>query len=220
MRPARLALVVLCILASFLTAISAQTSAAEPGDVCENLAGIQPAPPDGYVQNGVNCDPLPDVCDNYDGIQSSAPEGTVVEGSSCVPIIEDQCSNIPGTQESVPSGMNQVGGECNAPPVIDRCSNIAGSQETVPKDLTQMADNRCVLVPSGEKRATTPPATQVPVSYTPPAGQPLPYTGSREVFSLGITGALLVLMGLVMHSPATTRRILKRLFPQTAKGTI
>lgn len=47
----------------------------------------------------------------------------------------DACPNIPGYQETVPSGMLVDGdGNCYTPPPppVDQCDNIAGMQETIP----------------------------------------------------------------------------------------
>ena len=56
----------------------------------------------------------------------------------------DACPNIPGYQETVPSGMLIDGdGNCYTPPPppIDQCNNIAGMQETIPNGYYQDSSN-------------------------------------------------------------------------------
>ncbi len=63
----------------------------------------------------------------------------------------DACPNIPGYQETVPSGMLVDGdGNCYTPPPppVDQCDNIAGMQETIPAGYYQDASNNCFVQPT------------------------------------------------------------------------
>ncbi|HWC57716.1 MAG TPA: carboxypeptidase regulatory-like domain-containing protein [Candidatus Paceibacterota bacterium] len=138
-------------------------------DFCPNIVGIQSAIPEGYVLDQVgNCVKTIPSC--YDGIQNQNETG-VDTGGVCGSSSSDVCSNIPGDQPTVPSGMelrdgqcvpistqpscydgiqNQdetgvdTGGVCGGPN-NDLCPNIDGSQSTVPSGM-ELRDGQCVPI--------------------------------------------------------------------------
>ncbi len=114
--------------------VEVPTPSPTPIDLCLNLPGDQETIPDGYYRTELgNCyrQTLPpvDICPNLDDVQTAVPDGYYLDSitNTCLPIVEpsepptppsagDLCLNIPGIQETVPSGMISEDGNCTELP--------------------------------------------------------------------------------------------------------
>jgi len=105
-------------------------------------------------------------------ITVACASGTSWNGSTCV--VPDVCSNISGTQASVPSGTYASGGQCLClnggtnpstctPSVVDVCSNISGSQASVPLG-TYASGGQCLCSNGGNNPLTCTPPTPIEIS--------------------------------------------------------
>ena len=66
--------------------------------------------------------------------------------SACV---RDQCPNLAGVQEQVPSGMiKSEAGHCVPPAPTDVCPNLAGVQEEVPAGMVKDSSGDCITPPT------------------------------------------------------------------------
>lgn len=113
-------------------------------DFCENISGDQTTVPSGYTVNSagmcVKIERL-DVCPTVPGIQTSY--------NSCKEVVvpNDSCANIPGIQETIPSGYQNSAGAC-IPLTYDICPNLEGTQIVIPEKHTITANGDCVFLPS------------------------------------------------------------------------
>lgn len=88
----------------------------------------------------------------------------------------DFCPNIPGFQNSIPSGMQlDTAGNCFTPtPVVDVCDNIAGAQATIPNGYYRdSATGNCYVQPA-------PPLDVCPNLSGVQAVVPLGYTNTAQ----------------------------------------
>lgn len=90
----------------------------EPTDVCPNLSGTQTSVPNGYYLNynhgnsqydGAICSQIPEGCSTQ---ASSSGKGGSTTTLNCPENGSDVCPNLSGTQTSVPTGYQLVGGNC------------------------------------------------------------------------------------------------------------
>lgn len=99
--------------------------------------GIATASPKGYFGGTV----VPASCPSYAHAPGECTSGGGGGGGTGTSGTADQCTNIAGLQETVPSGYAATGSTCNAISCennpynvsCDRCSNIAGVQQTMPQ---------------------------------------------------------------------------------------
>lgn len=111
-------------------------------DFCPNIPGAQTSIPSNMTlaSSGfciVNI-PKKDFCPNDKGIQTSYTDCTKKQE------IVDACLNIPDIQKNVPKGYEQIESSCY-PSSIDFCSNIEGSQSSIPAGLTIDPTGACIL---------------------------------------------------------------------------
>ena len=84
-----------------------------------------------------------DVCSNISGTQTSVPSGYTRDASgNCNQTVTDVCRNIGGTQTSVPYGYTRDASGNCSQ--VDVCSNISGTQTSVPTGYV-LNGNQCVL---------------------------------------------------------------------------
>ncbi len=141
------------------------------------------------------CTPI-DVCTNLEGTQTSVPAGmTIVNGVCEMP--KDVCANLPGSQDSAPSGYVVSGSDCVLVPVpTDVCANIGGVQTSAPSGYI-VSGTDCVE-PAAEA-APPAPTTTVPAvapKATAAATAELPVTGSSPM--LAAIAAAITLAGAAM----------------------
>jgi hypothetical protein len=84
-----------------------------------------------------------DQCSNIDGDQEVVPSGLTKSGNQCV-ALNDECPNLVGVQAVLPTPfIKDAGGICILKDV-DYCSNIDGAQTGVPLGKTVLSDGTCV----------------------------------------------------------------------------
>lgn len=102
---------------------------------------------------------------------------TVGVGSRPVEPVFDACTNMEGTQSSVPSGYHETSpGICEAD-VADMCPNISGTQASVPSGKMVNAQGECVDIP---------PAPAVSLSASPSS---VPWYGGTTQVSWSVSNA-------------------------------
>lgn len=130
----------------------------QPGDVCDNIAGLQTTIPEGHQNQDGVCTEIEtvDLCLNLDGVQETLPEGYEFTSETTCNLIEvtiDVCLNLEGDQTSLPEGYQFAdNGDCVEIPVggVDLCDNLEGEQTEIPQGYELDQNGDCVLIDTDE----------------------------------------------------------------------
>lgn len=131
-------------------------------DMCSNIDGYQPVPPDGYVQESDGTCRLEDICPNTVAIETEIPEGFFLDDAgNCVLDTEslDVCPNIDGSQTSVPDGfIIDPAGDCVETDPGDGsgdvCLNIPGRQSSIPDGYAAQLGQLCDYCSAGDREVS------------------------------------------------------------------